>query len=81
MPRNFSDRVRALRKRLQISQESLARLLNVSFATVNRWEQGHHQPQGVPLAAFERLASRGKAPKRQMVKKIRHRGLGRSTIL
>jgi DNA-binding XRE family transcriptional regulator len=30
-----------LRKRLDLSQSELARALNVSFATVNRWEKGH----------------------------------------
>jgi transcriptional regulator with XRE-family HTH domain len=32
------ERLRRLRKRLKLSQEGLARLLGVSFATVNRWE-------------------------------------------
>ena len=34
------DRLRELRARLELSQEQLARILGVSFATVNRWETG-----------------------------------------
>ena len=30
----------AIRKRLALSQEQMARLIGVSFATVNRWEGG-----------------------------------------
>lgn len=40
----FADRVKFIRKQLGISQEKLAVLLEVSFATVNRWEQGKAMP-------------------------------------
>jgi len=33
-----------IRKRLNASQEDLARMIGVSFATVNRWENGHSSP-------------------------------------
>ena len=32
------ERLKKLRKRLDLSQEGLARLLGISFATINRWE-------------------------------------------
>jgi transcriptional regulator with XRE-family HTH domain len=38
--------VRALRERLQLTQEVFARILGVSFATVNRWENGKSAPSG-----------------------------------
>ena len=41
---NFSKAIKALREELLLSQVELAELLDVSFATVNRWENGHHQP-------------------------------------
>ena len=40
----FADKVKYVRKRLNLSQEKLASLLGVSFATVNRWETGHSMP-------------------------------------
>lgn len=33
-----------LRAILNLSQSSLAELLNVSFASVNRWENGKYEP-------------------------------------
>lgn len=47
--------LRALRARLQISQEELAARLGVSFATVNRWEGGKSKPQRAQLEALEHL--------------------------
>ena len=41
---NYSELVKKLRDKLIISQEELAKLLEVSFATVNRWEKGHYEP-------------------------------------
>ena len=38
------DEIRRLRKRLGFSQQQLADRLGVSFATVNRWENGHSKP-------------------------------------
>ena len=35
-----------IRKALGLSQEQMARLLGVSFASVNRWEGGHSAPTG-----------------------------------
>lgn len=40
----FADKVKYVRKQLNLSQEKLASLLGVSFATVNRWETGHSMP-------------------------------------
>lgn len=34
----------SLRNKLILSQEDFAKLLDVSFASVNRWERGHHEP-------------------------------------
>jgi len=35
---NFPELAKAVRKQLVLSQEELAHALDVSFATVNRWE-------------------------------------------
>ena len=40
-------RLTEIRRALQLSQEAMARLLGVSFATVNRWEGGHSAPTGL----------------------------------
>ncbi|MBM4255717.1 MAG: helix-turn-helix domain-containing protein [Deltaproteobacteria bacterium] len=40
------EAIKALRTRLQLTQEAFARILGVSFATVNRWENGKAEPTG-----------------------------------
>jgi transcriptional regulator with XRE-family HTH domain len=41
-----SGRLAAIRTKLAMSQERMARLLGVSFVSVNRWEGGHSSPTG-----------------------------------
>jgi len=38
--------VKELREQLQLTQEVFASILGVSFATVNRWENGKTTPTG-----------------------------------
>jgi len=40
------DRLTAVRQKLGLSQEQMAQILGVSFASVNRWEGGHSSPTG-----------------------------------
>lgn len=41
-----AEQLIAIRKALGLPQEQMARLLGVSFASVNRWEGGHSAPTG-----------------------------------
>ncbi|MDE6585621.1 MAG: helix-turn-helix transcriptional regulator [Clostridia bacterium] len=43
------------RLKLGLSQETLARKLDVSFATVNRWENGKAVPQKLTLYRFKKF--------------------------
>jgi len=52
---NFGIRVKGLRKRLSLTQEALAETLGVSFATVNRWENGWTAPSRLALRQFDLL--------------------------
>lgn len=36
--------VKELREKLILSQQEFAELLGVSFASINRWENGKHEP-------------------------------------
>ncbi len=40
----FGDVIKKVRKQLGITQEQLARELDISFSTINRWENGHTVP-------------------------------------
>ncbi|WP_141455200.1 N-6 DNA methylase [Pseudoxanthomonas sp. z9] len=48
--------LRAIRAKLDLTQEQLADRLGVSFATVNRWEGGTSKPQRAQAAAIAALA-------------------------
>ena len=54
----FSDKVRFVREQLKLSQEDLARALNVSFATINRWENSKTKPIRMAQAAFSDFCSK-----------------------
>lgn len=41
--------LKAIRKELNISQETLARELNVSYATLNRWENKKAKPSRLAM--------------------------------
>jgi putative transcriptional regulator len=53
MSENFSEFVKEVRKQLEISQEDLARELGVSFATINRWENGKTTPSRLARNQFD----------------------------
>ena len=50
---NFPERVKDVRRQLGLSQEELAHALGVSFATVNRWENGKTVPSKLAQRQFE----------------------------
>lgn len=41
---NYSKVIKELRNKMTLSQTEFAQLLGVSFASVNRWETGKHEP-------------------------------------
>ena len=49
---DLPEKVRFVRDKLKISQEDLARALNVSYATINRWENAKTKPTRMALAVF-----------------------------
>ncbi len=51
----FSKFCLETRLKLNLSQEMLARKLDVSFATINRWENGKAVPQKLTLYRFEKF--------------------------
>ena len=53
----FSEQVKAVRTALNLSQEELAHALGVSFATVNRWENGKTEPSKMALTLFKALCN------------------------
>ena len=50
--------VKEIRKQLGLSQEDLARELGVSFATINRWENGKSSPSKLAKAQLMTLCKK-----------------------
>ena len=48
----FAKIVKAVRIQLNISQKDFAQALSVSFATINRWENGHVIPSNLAQRSF-----------------------------
>jgi len=49
---DFPTTVKMVRKKMDMSQEDLARALNLSFATINRWENGKTHPNKLTMQVF-----------------------------
>jgi len=41
---DYGKMIKALREKMTLSQTEFAEVLGVSFASVNRWETGKHEP-------------------------------------
>ncbi|MBR1817404.1 MAG: helix-turn-helix transcriptional regulator [Bacilli bacterium] len=41
---NYALAIKTLRKKMSLSQEEFAKVLGVSFSSINRWENGRHEP-------------------------------------
>lgn len=48
----FSEFVIYVRKELNLSQKQLASAINVSYSTINRWENGHVIPSNLAIKSF-----------------------------
>jgi DNA-binding transcriptional regulator YiaG len=50
---DYPAMVKEVRRQLALSQEDLARELGVSYATVNRWENGQSKPSKLARAQLD----------------------------
>lgn len=55
LPSILPQLIRETRQRLGLTQTQFAAKLGVSFLSVNRWENGHHQPLPIVLKQIETL--------------------------
>ena len=54
-PNWLAYKIKSMREQLRISQEDLAKALDVSFATVNRWENNRTQPSTLARKQLEQF--------------------------
>ncbi len=59
IPSYDSEKIRALRAHLQVSQAVLAAVLNTSLSTVRKWEVGDKHPSGPSLKLLDLLDRKG----------------------
>ena len=59
IPAYDSEKIRALRESLKVSQAGLAALLNTSESTVRKWEGGDKHPSGPSLKLLDLLHRKG----------------------
>ena len=52
------ERILKYRQAKGLSQEELAHIIGVSWATLNRWENGHTTPRGLQKKSIERILAR-----------------------
>ena len=55
---DYPSLVKEIRRQLALSQEDLARELGVSYATVNRWENGLSKPSKLAMAQLNAFCER-----------------------
>ncbi len=67
MSDKLSYKLLKIRQNLSLSQEELAEELGVSFATVNRWENGHSTPRRVIMETIHNLYKRAQEVETQML--------------
>lgn len=51
----FKEKIKVVREKTGYSQEQLARELGVSFATINRWENGKTEPRQMAIKLFDQF--------------------------
>jgi putative transcriptional regulator len=64
-PIDFTALVREIRQARRITQEQLARELQVTFSTVNGWENGKHRPIPALEHRLVELADASEIPQRR----------------
>lgn len=52
---DYADAILKLRAHYNMSQDECAKFLGVSFASVNRWENGVHEPTKLAKVKIEKL--------------------------
>ena len=55
---NIPVLIKEVRRQLDLSQEDLARELGISFATVNRWENGQVKPSKLAKAQLNKFCAK-----------------------
>lgn len=72
LPPDYAARIKHFRSRLGLTQVELAERLGVSFATVNRWENGQTKPSPLSWQILIRMDEGGATPKEASQPNLTH---------
>ena len=72
MSNDLSVKLLKIRQKLGLSQEEVAERLGVSFATVNRWENGHSTPRKTIRLSIESLYEESQNAPNEQQKRIKN---------
>lgn len=67
----FGQKIKLVRNVLNLSQENLAKELNVSFATINRLENGKTLPSYKTIKNFGVFCDKYKMPLREVYEELK----------
>ena len=59
---SLSVKLKQTRQKLFFTQEDFAATLNVSVATINRWEKGHSKPNMTAMKALKAFCEKNNLP-------------------
>lgn len=59
VPTFTGQQIKALRKKFKVSQDTLARALNVSLSSVRQWEQNQKSPNGASCKLLDLINRKG----------------------
>ena len=51
--KSYSNLIKALQERLNLSQTELAEKVGISYPSLSRWKNGHHQPSPMAIALLK----------------------------
>jgi len=74
--KTFPELVKEVRRQLGISQEELAHELGVSFATINRWENGKTTPFKLARAQFDAFCKKMRQKSSICLERLRNNAYG-----
>lgn len=57
---NYPARVKSIRRKLGLTQTEMAERIGVSFATINRWENGQTRPMPLAWEQITQLETRNR---------------------
>lgn len=67
---SYSEQIKNIRIKLLLSQEAFAKELNVSFATVNRWETGKTKPNISAIRELKRFCLNNEIEFKELEKEL-----------